>query len=88
MFERQVRKTRKDNDGNILALCNPEESWSPRLKKYAIHDIESGSYNYYVLWPEGKRTDIRVVNDPRKGKYLRTDRDNTERNNLDDLLDC
>ena len=30
---------------------------------------------------------IHVVNGPR-GKYLRTDRDSTVKNNLDDLPDC
>ena len=33
------------------------------------------------------RTEIRVVNGP-NGKYLRTDRDDTERNNLRDLPNC
>ncbi len=40
-----------------------------------------------LMWPGGVRTEIRVVNGP-TGKYLRTDRDNTSRNNLDDLPDC
>lgn len=34
-----------------------------------------------------KRTPIRVVNGP-TGKYLRTDKDSTSKNNLDDLPDC
>jgi len=87
MADRAVRKTRKDRDGDILALCDDGASWSPRLKRDAIVDIETRIHTYYVPWTSG-RTEIRVVNDPVKGKYLRTDRDSTSRNNLDDLPDC
>lgn len=87
MADRSVRKTKKDNDGDILALCDDGASWSPRSKKDAINDIESGLHTYYVPWKTG-RTEIRVVNDKVKGKYLRTDQDQTSKNNLDDLPDC
>lgn len=86
MADRAVTKTRKDNDGDILALCGDGAIWSPRLKADAIRDIETKTHTYYVPWPEG-RTEIRVVDGP-SGKYLRTDRDNTSRNNLDELPDC
>ena len=87
MADRAVRKTGKNADGDITRLCDTGASWSPRSKADAIRDIESGLHTYYVPWTSG-RTEIRVVNDRVKGKYLRTDRDNTTRNNLDDLLDC
>lgn len=86
MADRPVRKTQKDADGDILALCNDDSNWTPRLKADAIRDIESGTHTYHVPWTDG-RTEIRVVNGP-TGKYLRTDRDKTTRNNLDDLPDC
>lgn len=86
MTDRAVRNTRKDEDGDILALCNSGDYWSPRQKADAIQDIESGLHTYYVPWQSG-RTTIHVVNGP-NGKYLRTDRDDTSRNNLDDLPDC
>jgi len=86
-MDRYVMRTRKDRDGDITALCNGGQYWSPRLKQDAINDIERGSYRYFVHWSDGKTTPIRVVNGPR-GKYLRTDHDNTSRNNLDDLPDC
>ncbi|MCH7687184.1 MAG: DUF3892 domain-containing protein [Planctomycetes bacterium] len=86
MADRPVRKSRKDRDGDILALCNNGDFWSPRSKHDAINDIEGGTHTYHVPWTSG-RTEIRVVNGPR-GKYLRTDRDNTQKNNLDDLPDC
>ena len=86
MAERAVVKSGKDLDGDITALCNSGEYWSPRSKAEAIQDIETGLHSYYVPWTDGP-TQIRVVNGP-NGKYLRTDRDNTSRNNLDDLPDC
>lgn len=86
MSDRAVRNTGKDRDGDITRLCNPGQSWSPRSKADAIRDIESGTHTYYVPWQRG-RTEIRVVNGA-NGKYLRTDRDNTSKNNLDDLPDC
>lgn len=86
MVERAVRKTGKDSDGDITALFDSGQSWSPRRKVDAIRDIESGTHSYYVPWPSGRR-EIHVVNGP-NGKYLRTDRDRTSKNNLDDLPDC
>lgn len=87
MADHQVTKTRKDQEGDILALCNDAAFWSPRAKQDAISDIESGLHRYFVRWPDGNDTDIHVVQGP-TGKYLRTDRDDTSRNNLDELPDC
>jgi len=87
MATRYVNKSRKDRDGDITALCNASETWSPRLKADAIRDIEGGFHSYYVNWSDGKVTAIHVVNGT-TGKYLRTDHDSTTRNNLDDLPDC
>jgi len=87
MATRYVTKTRKDSDGDITALCNPSATWSPRFKASAISDIELGIHQYKVIWANGATTTIRVVNGA-TGKYLRTDRDGTTRNNLDDLPDC
>lgn len=86
MADRAVYKTGKDSDGDITKLCNGGEPWAPRSKADAIRDIEGGIHSYYVPWKTG-RTEIRVVNG-KNGKYLRTDRDNTSKNNLDDLPDC
>lgn len=87
MADRAVTRTIKDRSGDILALCNYGGYWSPRRKMDAISDIETGAHRYYVSWPDGLRTPIRVVSGP-GGMYLRTDRDETPRNNLDDLPDC
>lgn len=87
MAKRKVTKSRKDQSGDITALCASGEPWSPRIKADAIRDIESGLHNYYVEWPTGTKTEVKVVNGS-SGKYLRTDKDTTTRNNLDDLPNC
>jgi hypothetical protein len=86
MADRAVRKTGKDQSGDITSLCDDSAAWSPRPKADAIRDIEAGAHTYYVPWTSG-RTEIRVANGA-TGKYLRTDRDSTTKNNLDDLPDC
>ena len=87
MAERDVTQTGKDRDGDITRLCNPGEQWSPRSKAAAIRDIDDKVHSYFAVGPAGNRTPIHVVNGP-TGKYLRTNWDGTERNNLDDLPDC
>ncbi|PWG61182.1 DUF3892 domain-containing protein [Sediminicurvatus halobius] len=87
MSDRHVTRSKKGRDGDILALCNPGALWSPRPKADAIRDIESRAHTYYVTGEGGTRVSIHVVNGL-SGKYLRTDPDNSERNNLDDLPDC
>ena len=86
MADRAVYKTAKDTDGDITALCNSGEHWSPRSKSNAIYDIETNLHTYYVPWVSG-RTEIRVVDGP-NGKYLRTVGDGSTGNNLDELPDC
>ena len=87
MASREVLQTRKNSQGDILALCNPSQIWSPRAKSDAIRDIEIGLSTYFFPWFDGTTTQVHVVNGP-TGKYLRTDKDQTTRNNLDDLPDC
>ncbi|MEA3031667.1 MAG: hypothetical protein QOJ53_2404 [Sphingomonadales bacterium] len=86
-MKRYVNKTGKDEDGDITKLCNSGADWSPRSKAGAIADIDRGDHEYWVIWPNEDETRVRVVNGP-TGKYLRTDRDDTTKNNLDDLPDC
>lgn len=87
MATRYVNKSGKDKDGDITKLCNAGQTWSPRLKADAIYDIENKIHDYYVSWTDGQTTLIKVVNGA-TGKYLRTQRDGSTKNNLDDLPDC
>lgn len=83
MADRNVTNSRKDRDGDITALCNPGEWWSPALRAQAIRDIEAGTHTY---WVRG-RTRVVVVNGPR-GKYLRTVANSNPNDNLDNLPNC
>lgn len=85
MEKRIVTKTMKNKEDNILLLLNPTESWSPRSLESAISDIESELYSYVIVSTNIPETLIHVVDGP-FGKYLRTDHDGTEDNNLD-LID-
>ena len=76
--QRYISHSRKDSDGDITALCNPGQFWSPVLKWTAISDIESGLYEYWVNWAGSPATRIRVVNGP-YGKSLRTASQNQTR---------
>ena len=86
-MKRYVTSTSKDVNGDITALCNSSAIWSPRMKWSAISDIENGVHEYWVAWSSSPETRIHVVSG-QSGKYLRTDRDATSRNNLSDLPDC
>lgn len=83
MADRRVRRTGKDEDGDITSLCNSGESWSPRLKAEAISDIKNGTHSYYVN-EGGSRTKVLVTSDG----HLQTGPDSTTANNLDNLPDC
>jgi len=87
MARRRVTQSRKDVDGDILALCNLGMSWSPVKKAEAIREIESGTNSYFVR-VNNQEVDIHVVRKANGDKYLRTDPDQTEHNNLNDLPDC
>lgn len=80
-MERRITHVRRDRWGVTTNVAWPGV-WEATVSQ-AISDIESRRVAYYVQWPE-KRTEVRVVNGA-TGKYLRTDRDSTTRNNLDDL---
>jgi hypothetical protein len=81
MEDRFVTHVVKDEDGDILALCNPKEAWSPRKKADAIADIERGECKYLV------GLEIHIVNDP-DGKYLRTVPDCLKEDNLENMPEC
>lgn len=86
-MDRRVTASGKDKDGDITALCNSGEIWSPRQISSAINDIEGGSYRYYVRDTQGNEVDVKVGS--RNGsKYLYTEADQSSANNLDNLPNC
>jgi hypothetical protein len=79
-MDRRVKATKKDRNGNIVALCNPGESWSPRKKADVLKDISSNKQSYYVQELE-RRSYVRVVS----GDTLQTTTDLASRNSLASL---
>ena len=87
MAERRVRRTGKDDDGDITALCNAGEPWLRRSKAEAINDLESRTHDYYVQESGTQRAYVKVIRGA-TGKHLRTDADALPENNLDTLPSC
>lgn len=81
--QRPVTGVRTDPLGNIVALCNPTEGWSPRSTTRIIRDIESGVHLYYVPASSGQLR-VRVVSAGCE-KRLWAASEDTVCNNLHDL---
>ncbi|MFF0902343.1 UNVERIFIED_CONTAM: hypothetical protein RF653_01825 [Kocuria sp. CPCC 205316] len=81
--QRPVTGVRTDPLGNIVALCNPAEVWSPRSTTRIIRDIESGVHLYYVPGSSGQLR-VRVVSAGCE-KRLWAASEDTVCNNLHDL---
>jgi hypothetical protein len=60
ILDRRVKSTKRDGAGNIVALCHPTESWSPRRLADVLRDIRGGRRSYYIEEPERRRY-VRVV---------------------------
>jgi len=54
-MDRKVISTKRDKTGKIVALCNPNESWSPRRTADVLVDISSGKRSYYLTVRERRR---------------------------------
>lgn len=79
-MDRRVRATKRDRNGNIIALCNPGQPWSPRRTADVIRDISANKTSYYVKESE-RRKYVRVVS----GTSLRTTADEASENHLNNL---
>ena len=82
-MDRRVTALKRDRNGNITALCNTGESWSPRLKKDVIKDIKQGRKSYYVQ-ELPNRSYVRALS----GDTLQTNADAASRNSLNNLPTC
>jgi len=85
LADRRVTWTGKD-DGDITALCNPDESWARVSKEEAIEHIEGGVHRYYVT-TGSKEADVVVAEEP-AGKHLRADPSRASVEDLHELPDC
>lgn len=84
--DRQVTASRKNSDGDILALCHPGAYWSPRSKADAINDIRNRVHSYFVKVGT-RRVEIRVVSGP-TGPYPEPIPTRRPTTTLDDLPGC
>lgn len=48
MKRRRITHVRRDDDGEIEALCNPEKQWSPIHKETMVRHLSIGLFEYYV----------------------------------------
>jgi hypothetical protein len=83
MADRQVKRSGKNEDGDIMSLCG---GWGSVSKVQAIKDIEAKTNRYYVA--EASPSVWVVVRGQGSGKYLTTEADGRSRNNLDNLPNC
>ncbi|MFW6067874.1 MAG: DUF3892 domain-containing protein [Myxococcota bacterium] len=83
MSQRQVLRTGKDRDGDIIRLCGATFTVP---KQTAVRHIRDRVHRYYV---NVRGAQVDVVVRTRGGKpYLTTDPDGTKRNNLAELPPC
>ncbi len=78
-MDRRIKSTKRDKSGNIIALCNPTEAWSPRKLVDVVQDINGSKRSYYVKESE-RRSYVRVV-----GGVLQTTSDKNSGNSLEKL---
>lgn len=48
MNERRVTRVRRDEDGELVALCNPEKQWSPVYRDTVVRHLSIGLFEYFV----------------------------------------
>ena len=84
MADVRVKRTGKDDDGDIISLCG---DWGKDSKSEAIRYIENGTHTYYVN-EVAPRVNVHVVTSSSGRKHLRTTSDRTSKNNLDNLPNC
>ena len=85
MVHRRVTHTRKDEHGDITALCGGSP-WFKVSKRQAIREIKARTHAYYVGEPP-YRVYVEVF-PGENGNHLRTEADQWPENNLDNLPDC
>ncbi len=86
MADRIVTHARRNSNGNIVAIGNPDSDWFQRDAIWAIQDIEENRHQYLVISTSGTPRPIDVVNGP-TGAYLRSRGDSSDANNLDFMPD-
>lgn len=81
----------QDENGYIVSVCNPNESWFIRSLEQTVTDIENGiKYLTYCSADDRKGEVIikKIGEDGTKRKTITTTGDGSTCNNLDKLPDC
>jgi hypothetical protein len=81
-MDRKIVSAKRDRKGNIVALCNPGQKWSPRRTKDVLGDINAGRKSYYVQG-QSRRSYLRAV-----AGLLQTTADEADGNSLARLPGC
>ncbi|MDF1596168.1 MAG: DUF3892 domain-containing protein [Acidimicrobiia bacterium] len=71
----------------VIAVCNPDEWWSPRHVSDIIVDIQTGQHTYHLITGDGRELALRVVAGT-TGTMLRTETDTWKGQALADVADC
>jgi hypothetical protein len=79
-MDRRIKATKRDAKGNVVALCNPGESWSPVSTDIVLRDIKSARRSYYVQ-ELPRKVFVRAA----PGNTLQTTLDKASKNNLNNL---
>lgn len=83
MENREVTKTIKNQQGEIVALCNDGELWSPKLRSIVVPEIELKINRYYVK-QENEEIEVQVANGSESKKLLIA---NPKRDNINLLME-
>lgn len=88
LLKRKITHVKRNNKGDIVALCNPGMPGSPRYTKDVMDDIESGNIRYYETDVIGYKVYVEVIDDPVSGKYLRSEMGDSIYCSIEKLPDC
>lgn len=82
MARREVRCVKLDGKGEVVAVGNTEE-WGIYYRDDVIQDIATDKNSYYVDF-DGEEVDVEIYD----REFLRTEPDNPDSHNLDELPIC
>lgn len=83
--DRIITHAYRDERGVIVAVANSGTVWSPRKTADVIREIRSHRVRYFTDDGSGRLKGVHVVQSRTYGTHIRSNHDDREGNNLDDL---